>query len=364
MQPHRLWLQFIIFTLVTASEIFRRTLVQRSFTKLRRLEMKLEGLQQRLDSYRVSGRAVVAREKLHPGALLFYLNLNRLLEYIRLCNRVSLIGQEKLEPIPLSEHIIIDGHDFRPDFVFRRGFQQISGYLLISNSHHGKVRMIATFAGTSSKLDVAHILFATEGAVHDAGAYRGIQYLVYKNIAELHEIIAKERMAGREVELMLAGHSLGGSISFLALYQLKKQWEHDPSVQIQALNAAGPFPFKPQYSEEILKTVGYNSMLSIYRKADYIYKCASAFGLVDIGPTLYLQDKVLEGLEDSSSLHRIKETFGKNHYVGHYVEDLERGAEADLWEYLELLEKVIKVQEKIHLQRCIIQEIPEFPERE
>lgn len=289
-------------------------------------------------------RVVVRKESLDPEAFLFYLKKDILLEYTRLCSRVSLTGQKKLNPEELNETVSILGEQYSTIWMFTRGKDQVSGYLW-GRQQDDTVHLVASFAGTSSWTDVAHIVNLGETNIHDVTAHSGLSYLVSKNLYELDSFVQRFRRMDKNVDLIIAGHSLGGMISFLAIYDLKSRWSQDPKVRIRSLNLAGPSPFRNFYAQKVEDLVGYNNLLSVCRRADYIYRLSETFELVGTGPMLYLVDNLVIGEPMDSRLDLIKKHFGRNHYVTEFAKDIED--EVVLWPYIDQLGQVTRLRKRL-----------------
>ena len=287
---------------------------------------------------------MVRKERLDPEAFLFYLKKDILLEYTRLCCRVSLTGQKKLNPEELNETVSVLGEEYKTIWMFTRGNDQISGYLW-GRQHGNTVNLVASFAGTSSWTDIAHIVNLGETNIHDISAHSGLNYLVSKNLYELDSFVQEFRKRDRIIDLIIAGHSLGGMISFLAIYDLKSRWSQDPKVRIRSLNLAGPSPFRNFYAQKVEDLVGYNNILSVCRRADYIYKLSKAFGLVGTGPMLYLEDNLVTGDPMDSRLDLLKRNFGRNHFVTEFAKDIDD--ERVLWPYIDELEQVTRLRKRL-----------------
>jgi len=344
---------YFVFAL-HASRIGLSSLNRKRLLKVRLLRHKKAVLNSALLKYsQVASRTNIDSSRLCPEALLFHLRPEIVLDFARICSRVSLVGQGKLKPISPEEHFPVDMTNFKPAVELYRGYQQVSGYVFAAKSRN-KIQLMVCFAGTSSKTDVAHISILTESNLHNVGVHSGMYFLAYQNLQDLNDIVRTERKAGHFVELTFTGHSLGGAIALLAAFDLKKQWSHDRHVQVRGLNFAGPSPFKTLYIEKVIEEIGYGNVLSICRKADYIYQGASALGMTGLGPTIYLHDKLTEGAEDHPVLQRVRKSFEDNHYVTGYVSDLEAGSDGTLWEYIAILGELIKVEKEIRLHSSLM----------
>lgn len=348
-QIHK-FIGFLLFSQVIAS-IYRQLLQKRNLKIKRLLKQKAE-VETRLAQYDIGDRATIDISRLDPNALLFLLKPELLVEHAKICSRVSRTGQGSVPRMKSHEHVPIMDQVYRNEFEFLRGINQVSGYLLATRSR-GKTNFVASFAGTSTKIDIAHISLLAETFLHDVPTHGGISFLVYHNTNDLHRFIEKERGANHEVDLTLTGHSLGGSISLLAIFDLKKRWEGDHHVRIKCLNFAGPSPFKIGHVESVLDIIGYSNILNIYRRADPIYQAADAVGMIGIGPSLYLQDKFVENPEKLPIVRRVKENFGHNHYVGGYINDLQDPSNNVLWEYLSALEELVEINKRLNYYEFI-----------
>lgn len=329
-----------------------RQILRNRTLKINRLLLQKDEAENALRQYDIGNRVVVDPSRLDPQALLFRFKPELLVEYAKICSRVSRTGQGTVPRMELHEQVPILEQVYQNEFEFKRGINQISGYLLATRSR-GKTKFVASFAGTSSKIDIAHVSLLAETFLHDVPTHGGISFLVYQNTNDLHQFIEKERNANHDVELVLTGHSLGGAISLLAIFDLKKRWAEDHHVRIRCLNFAGPSPFKMNYVETILETVGYNNILNVYRRADPIYQAADAVGMIGIGPSLYLQDKMLANPENLPIVKRVKENFGHNHYIGGYIKDLEDSKNSEIWEYLKNLKKLVEINKKLKFYQIL-----------
>lgn len=316
-------------------------------TRILEINFRKAQIERKLAESNFGNRIIVDKYRLHPSALLFNLPQQHLIDYVKLCSRVSMVGQQRLPKIDKDELWHVQDLEFHPKREFIRGNEQVSGYLLMHYVDNNRVKMIACFAGTSSKADILQIARISDMILHETPVHRGVSSLVYKNIVELNKAVQDEREAGRSVEMMITGHSLGGAISTLAIFDLRNHWKDDRNVTIRCLNLAGPSPFRSvAYQQQVLDTIGYSNILNIYRKADLVYQGAEFIGMLGVGPTLFFQDKLPE--EQLPRLKKALETFANNHYVTRYLEHLEDRSEDDLWQALTLLKEEATLDSELH----------------
>lgn len=297
-------------------------------------------------------RTALDYELLQPGSMVFEMRPRLLAEYSRLCSTVSEFSRSRAPLESAESTITIAGREYERQRIFLRGNNQLSGVLWASQ-HDGLAHLVVAFAGTSSTSDVVHWTVYGQSSAFGYDAHCGITILALHSLGSLNDMVSEYRSKGHRVDMLLSGHSLGGTIALLAIYDLKAKWAHDANVRIRCLNFAGPSPFKKTFEERINDIVGYNNILNVHRRADYVYQSAEALRLLPASPTVFLEDRLIENLEpsfDGMPWHRrIKSRFGHNHYITEFAKDLADHEDDRLWHELELLEDLVNVEYELAL---------------
>ena len=320
--------------------------------RLSRLQISLKTSETRLQTFRpdTTKRVVFDNDRLTCDSFFLQMDPSKLLEYIQICSRVSLIGQGRYEPIDSAETVSILQQPYQIKQEFIRGQGQISGYLFL-HCQGNITKLIAVFAGTSTKYDAICATMVKEISLHDINAHGGVRFLVYQNLSELNKIVELERFAGNSVDLVLAGHSLGGAIAQLGGYDLRVRWRGDSGVRIRCLNLAGPSPFRTHLKRQVEEVIGYNNMMSILRRADYIYQLSESVDLLSAGPTVYLKDRYVD---EKDVVKRVRKQFGHNHYVSEYVNDILGHRSDGVWEYLATIRTKLEIERQIKLETFLV----------
>lgn len=186
--------------------------------------------------------------------------------------------------------------EFDEDGITPVGEKQMSGAILLN---HDTGHLVIVFAGTKTGDDWASNLNVIKTEVLGKGEplaglnlHAGFYQQVLDQLPQIENILALVKKEGSPVKISVTGHSLGGAMSTILAYHLKKNLF--PKAAVENITFASPRVFSPESAPTVLRVLGQESIFRVFNAKDIVCNTPSSVRFMHVGHEIKMKSHHLE----------------------------------------------------------------------